>query len=364
LYQDLDCPHHLVQEGPSKAPTVPGLTPVGFANWMTTWILAYPDHEAARLHKVVVNMPIDADSTVDGKPERLPKQISRHLLPSKEDPDARKALGGAVTRFFEDLSLINRRKSSVTTPPISRRTSGAQAQARPMDMPQSKNPSSSGERERTHYSATPPDATIAEDTVKIERERKPYTAQPGSGKVHTSNLVVPLANRATRANSASRALKELEPEIHTKHSRRQSTATNNYMPRPRPGVANRRAGSPPLRGFSQTTPSNLDINATYIPSSSPPKQPQSSGLPHLRGPPLPSGDSFERVRERDNYEDLRCWDRRSIGDDSRLGEVNTLRDAERHDRLYEDRIHEPKSAEARLVALEDEDFYRGARRAY
>lgn len=61
-------------------PIIPGLTPEGFAHWMTTWILAYPDQEAKRLEKVVVSMPIDADGeTVDGKPERLPKVCSSHI---------------------------------------------------------------------------------------------------------------------------------------------------------------------------------------------------------------------------------------------------------------------------------------------
>jgi hypothetical protein len=74
LYQDLSCQHHLIQESSDKRPMIPGLTPAGFAHWMTTWILAYPDQEASRLEKVVVSMPIDADGeTVDGKPERLPK---------------------------------------------------------------------------------------------------------------------------------------------------------------------------------------------------------------------------------------------------------------------------------------------------
>ena len=79
LYQELDCQHHLVQEESFKKPIIPGLTAEGFAHWMITWILAYPDQEAKRLENVVVSMPIDADGeTVDGKPERLPKVCSRH----------------------------------------------------------------------------------------------------------------------------------------------------------------------------------------------------------------------------------------------------------------------------------------------
>lgn len=79
LYQELDCQHHLVQEESFMKPIIPGLTPEGFAHWMTTWILAYPDQEARRLGNIVVSMPIDADGeTVDGRPERLPKVCTRH----------------------------------------------------------------------------------------------------------------------------------------------------------------------------------------------------------------------------------------------------------------------------------------------
>jgi len=53
------------------------------------FILAYPEEEWRRLEKVVTAMPIDADGDlVDGKPERLPKQIvsSLELTPSNLAP--------------------------------------------------------------------------------------------------------------------------------------------------------------------------------------------------------------------------------------------------------------------------------------
>jgi hypothetical protein len=47
---------------------------------MTLFILAYPEEEWRRLEKVVMSMPIDTDGDlVDGKPERLPKQIVSEL---------------------------------------------------------------------------------------------------------------------------------------------------------------------------------------------------------------------------------------------------------------------------------------------
>jgi len=112
LYQDLGCQHHLIQEEPTSAPFVPSLTPTGFAQWMTIHILAYPEEEAKRLEKVVLAMPIDADGDlVDGKPERLPKQISRYLLPEKEDRTIRKLVDKAILDFLDDLGSTPRRKA-------------------------------------------------------------------------------------------------------------------------------------------------------------------------------------------------------------------------------------------------------------
>ncbi|KAK2001845.1 hypothetical protein LX36DRAFT_652846 [Colletotrichum falcatum] len=103
LYQDLSCPYHLVQAVPRSHPNVPGLTPAGFARWMISNILAYPDSEARRLHAIVSSLPIDADGPLlDGKPERLPRQLSRHLLPGTHDNKVRKILCEAVWDCLED----------------------------------------------------------------------------------------------------------------------------------------------------------------------------------------------------------------------------------------------------------------------
>lgn len=88
----------MIPDDPGKDPAVPALTPVGFAQWTTIRILSYPDEEARRLEKVVQALPIDADgSIVDGKPERLPKQISRCLFPPSEDGRYRSWIRGAIS---------------------------------------------------------------------------------------------------------------------------------------------------------------------------------------------------------------------------------------------------------------------------
>ncbi|GKT50000.1 uncharacterized protein ColSpa_10181 [Colletotrichum spaethianum] len=105
LYQDLDCQYHLIQAAPRSHPNVPGLTPMGFAKWMINNILAYPDPEARRLHAIVSALPINADGPVlDGKPERLPRQLSRHLFPESHDKKVRKILDEAVWDCLEDVA--------------------------------------------------------------------------------------------------------------------------------------------------------------------------------------------------------------------------------------------------------------------
>ncbi|KAK2047434.1 hypothetical protein LZ31DRAFT_135186 [Colletotrichum somersetense] len=105
LYQDLDCPYHLIQAAPRSHPNTPGLTPAGFAKWMISNILAYPDPEARRLHAIVSALPVNADGPLlDGRPERLPRQLSRRLLPGIHDNKVRKILNEAMWDCLEDAT--------------------------------------------------------------------------------------------------------------------------------------------------------------------------------------------------------------------------------------------------------------------
>ncbi|KAH6621384.1 hypothetical protein B0J18DRAFT_225469 [Chaetomium sp. MPI-SDFR-AT-0129] len=89
LYQELGCEYYLVPAAPNARPTVPALTLLGWTRWMTLAMRSYPNEEAERLAKIVASLPINADTLLDTKPERLPKQISRHLLPAEADRQAR-----------------------------------------------------------------------------------------------------------------------------------------------------------------------------------------------------------------------------------------------------------------------------------
>ena len=112
LFQDLHCPYHLVQTNPRCRPSIPCLTPEGFAQWLILNIQAYPDEEAKRLQTIVSAIPIDVESPLDGKPERLPVQISRQLLPEKSIRRSRLLFDEAMKDFMEDLELPFSRNTS------------------------------------------------------------------------------------------------------------------------------------------------------------------------------------------------------------------------------------------------------------
>ncbi|KAH6897394.1 hypothetical protein B0T10DRAFT_184355 [Thelonectria olida] len=103
LYQDLGCSYHLVQGRPNSTPRIPALTPSGFQDWMVRQIQTYPDQEARRLHRIVDELPITADGPLlDGKQERLPRQLSRHLLPAACNEEAQAKVLTAIMGWIQD----------------------------------------------------------------------------------------------------------------------------------------------------------------------------------------------------------------------------------------------------------------------
>lgn len=205
LYREIEAQHHLVQEKLDERPDTPGLTPLGFEHWATLLLLAHPDLEFARLQKTALDMPI---SNPDDKKERFPKEISRRLFPAHEDTTIvakiQKAMvtncNISVAAKQNNVVGPDRRPSrtdyrptepaqtspTYLPPPLK----GAQD---PLVTPTSRSHASAfAERERKPYSNTPSeaavDATDEEDDLPtpqpIERERKPYVAQPGGGKTY------------------------------------------------------------------------------------------------------------------------------------------------------------------------------------
>lgn len=215
MYRDLGCQHHLVQEHHDERPDIPGLTPVGFAKWVTGLVQAHPEAEFERLQKAVLEMPI---SNPDDKKERFPKEISRRLFPKHEDHKIRHRIEDSIAEHaaielprqssHDSLSAHAQPRSHSRQPspphkhstasenpyiPQPYRPSVSFAEPGTSSTASSTRLSSSHiERERKPYSAQPVDSSIIDDlstpisppSNNIERERKPYSAQPGGGKTH------------------------------------------------------------------------------------------------------------------------------------------------------------------------------------
>ncbi|KAB8290240.1 hypothetical protein EYC80_011108 [Monilinia laxa] len=399
LYQDLGCQHHLVQEDFHSGPTIPALTPLGFAHWMTIQISAYPSEESERLGKVVLALPIDADGQmVDGKPERLPKQISRHLLPDVGDRDSEKLMRTAMSQFSDNLgdSHNSRSKPTASSPPLRQSSPADRPQPRSVDTPEPRASYSAPnskplERERMPYAGAPSvtseSSSVDEGSaIQIERERKPYSAQPGNGKMHTESTNINLPNRPGRANSASRVKEPPGRErSRSRHNRTQSTASqDNYKPPPL--SSSKRSRSPQFKSYSHSTPSNIDIgSSTYVPSPATfPSTfgPSSYGSNNSFPPPPSSSDHRDpRDRRRDDRPHRRGVEDERFPTTTHVNDFSSPRDAEKWDRLHEgldsrssdyDRDRPTKSTGSAFsehttrnsyvephVAADYEDWYRG-----
>ncbi|VUC33427.1 unnamed protein product [Clonostachys rosea] len=104
VFSALRCEFHLVPSQPGLDPDIPALTPAGFARWMSIFILATPDQEAYRLDSMVERLPIQCKGA-DGETERLPKQLSRHLLPEKHNEESRALILGAYNMAFQRSAM-------------------------------------------------------------------------------------------------------------------------------------------------------------------------------------------------------------------------------------------------------------------
>ncbi|KAI0011685.1 hypothetical protein F4779DRAFT_571678 [Xylariaceae sp. FL0662B] len=104
FFTDLDCQYHLIQLDSRSRPRVPALTPIGFAQYMTTCILAYPDEEFRRLDKIVQDIPLTLGAA-GNQSERLPRELLRSLFPVRPDSKSKKILIAALDDLMDDLEL-------------------------------------------------------------------------------------------------------------------------------------------------------------------------------------------------------------------------------------------------------------------
>lgn len=273
MYRDLRCQHHFVQDQYSdnphtEVPLVPALTPLGFQTWMTVMIQAHPETEYNRIAKAVLNMPI---SNADNKQERFPKELSRRLFPTQENMQQRQRCAVALSA---DGKIPALKTTSFPPPP-------------PTQPPPQ--PSGSFERERAPYGgqadSSRNDSVFEPDdmddrsppTIPIERERKPYVAKEGCGKIHedvsnsTSSLKPDSTSRHHRSNSASQGTsgRDNQPRPAEYQPSGTSSSRQYRTPNMNTGNSSRRPRSPTGGGgFARSEGSNIsDIPASEFSSN-------------------------------------------------------------------------------------------------
>ncbi|GAD93419.1 conserved hypothetical protein [Paecilomyces variotii No. 5] len=184
LYRAIEAEHHLVQGKLDERPDIPGLTPRGFERWASLMILAHPEREFERLQKAVLAMPI---SNPDNRKERFPKEIPRRLFPEAPDLAVREKLDKAIiTHCGVHLPPITEEERSKAAA-SHRRTASKEKASGPSSAttePTNSHAERGRPRQETHSSAVSDDEEEAVPARPIERERKPYIAQPGGGKVY------------------------------------------------------------------------------------------------------------------------------------------------------------------------------------
>ncbi|KAI9690892.1 MAG: hypothetical protein M1822_008512 [Bathelium mastoideum] len=294
IYRELRCQHHLVQHAHHEVPTIPGLTARGFETWLTTMIRAHPDTEFERLAKCVLEMPI---SNADHRPERFPKELSRRLFPKKEDVVYQQRLATAMATD-NSIPPSQYRGAPPSFPP-------------PPSVASNTTASSFTERERTPYAGTSKAASVAsadssfeEDSrstasfhstssVPIERERKPYTAQVGGGKVYNEDIIASFhQNGPPRHNSTG----PLPPPGSYNTNNEQSSSHPNgnfssHTPTPTQKAPNPVAQGIPNR--SQSVRADATMRPIYREPTQAAGQPTQAGYPGQSAgidiPPPPPG---------------------------------------------------------------------------
>lgn len=186
LYREIEAEHHLFQIRLNERPDVPGLTPRGFERWMTWNILARPETEFTRMQKAVLNLPI---SNPDNRRERFPKELPRRLFPSNKDPSILKKLMESIRMHcVRDLPDVPAEPRSSSTPPAQPSKASAD-EPQSARLPHNNNSVSTPARDRPPRNLQAHVDDVEDDDEEgpprpIERERKPYSAQPGGGKVY------------------------------------------------------------------------------------------------------------------------------------------------------------------------------------
>jgi hypothetical protein len=359
LYSSLSCHHHLIPKSanPYETPHLAALTPHGFASFMTILIQAYPDIEFHRLSATVRDWPV---SNADERKERWPKELSRRLLPRSGSETERRLLLDALRKVGVTLP------ASCYPPPPTQAGYGPNSgpynysssapsgfvPPPPASAPPAHNLGSQSRSHRSNYPGPSgsnrdlqdnnPEQSSDESSapsVTLERERKPYVAKEGTGKVYEEPL--------ERVKSASGAIPATQapPPFSARHHSTSNQPSIAPMPQYIPPSTSTTAGSGRTRerGASISQTGKPDSYAGRDPH--PGYQRSSRARSPSYGQPGYGRSSGERVEGGSNgssayYEDERYYDR------DRLDRV-TSRDEDERER-------------ERRYAKYDEEYRRGA----
>lgn len=276
LYDDLGCQYFLVKADERSRPSVPSLTPAGFLRWLILMIQAHPDEEAKRLDKVVSALPIEADSLLDGKPERLPKQISRYLLPERPLKAQQRLVDEAMKDFQDELEVssepkLGRKNSTANkkSSPIVVTTSSLDKRSVPTSSTSGSNHSSSryvpdssakdsrgedtgGDRDRRNTSTAGKDASYYDDDRSSRRNSMPPPPPPGGklGRTGSGSIDNSSGRHGGSSSSSNR-------EAHTSSSS-SSTATSSRAHGVSSSTSRKSNRSPQRKSYSQSVPAGLN----------------------------------------------------------------------------------------------------------
>ncbi|KAH9908124.1 hypothetical protein F4778DRAFT_777485 [Xylariomycetidae sp. FL2044] len=296
FYWDMGCQHCLVQADARSKPRVPALTPVGFAQYLMLCILAHPDEESRRLAKIAADVQLTTENiAADGRPERLPRQFIRSLLPVKHDPEARKTLAVAMADLLLDLQLSSSSSSaSVPAFPISGPRSALKGSTTPSSSTATAypNPGHHG------YSVAGPSsfsqsnrAAAADDYYPRDQRRSSSSSlqHPSTDEMRPFNLYIPpdrMASRSTRAlpptASPSTSRSNLPPVSSTQHHYHHPPSLRVSIPPPPPPPAQHRTSNPPTPAAAASAPPLLPhLLSPSSPSSTTRPRPD----PRPRSPP-------------------------------------------------------------------------------
>lgn len=223
LYQHLRCENHLIQRRPTGMPHIPSLTPAGFERWMVCQIQTFPDLEAKRLNRVIADLPVTADGPlVDGKPERLPKQLSRHLFPADRQRETHDLVVNAISDWIKmaNENHVEYRRASFDEPHKS---------------------GSSRDEGTGRYR---PDDYRSHDPPKHRRGSRDNNYKSSSSRTDTSSRFIPRVN----SDITTRPSKEHSPP---------PTTTSNH--RSRSPISNRYRHSTSAIESSSSPPDSYDL---------------------------------------------------------------------------------------------------------